>query len=173
VRDREVEASEASAGPRSGDLAPGPRSGDLPPAPGGEPAASGPSQRERRPGRAARMAEELHERRERHLQRSKAYRLAVIVAGFLVVAAGIVLSGPGVPGPGFLVILIGLALLALEFAWAERLMRRALRYVEKASQRASDQSTRTKVIAGVAVALAAAAAVGAIIVFDIPIPPFD
>ena len=46
--------------------------------------------------------------------------------GFFIVLAGIVMSGPGVPGPGILVILIGLSFLALEFDWAERWLERAI-----------------------------------------------
>ena len=45
-------------------------------------------------------------------------RVAFAVAGFAVVLGGIALLV--LPGPGLLVIAIGLAMLALEFAWAER-----------------------------------------------------
>ena len=48
------------------------------------------------------------------------HRAGVVLLGGVIVLAGIVLSGPGVPGPGFLVILIGLGFLALEFDRAER-----------------------------------------------------
>jgi hypothetical protein len=47
-------------------------------------------------------------------------RLAVGVAGLVVVLAGVVLLP--LPGPGLVVILAGLALLATEFAWARRLL---------------------------------------------------
>ncbi len=120
-----------------------------------------------------RMAEQLHERRERHLRRSRPYRITIVAAGFLVVIAGLGLSAPGVPGPGFIVIALGLALLALEFAWAERLLQRALRYLDAASDRAANQSTRSKLLAGATVTAAAAAAIVAIIALDVSIPPFD
>jgi uncharacterized protein (TIGR02611 family) len=120
--------------------------------------------------RAMRMAEQLGERRERHRERSKPHRAAITVAGFLLVLAGIVLSGPGVPGPGFLVILIGLALLALEFDWAERLLRRGLDYADRAGARASQMSTRRKVVIAIFAVAAVAAAVAAVFVFDIPVP---
>lgn len=48
-------------------------------------------------------------------------RVARITAGMLVVGVGIVLSIPGVPGPGLLVIFIGLSILAVDFVWAHRL----------------------------------------------------
>ncbi len=121
-------------------------------------------------GRAARMADRLEERRENHLQRSKPHRIAVIVVGFLVTLLGVVMTGP-IPGPGFLVIPLGLALLALEFAWAERLLRRALSWAESASRSANEQSTGRKVAAGVAFAVVVGAAVTAAILWDIPVLP--
>ncbi|HYZ77941.1 MAG TPA: PGPGW domain-containing protein [Gaiellaceae bacterium] len=66
----------------------------------------------------------LRERRERHAQRSVAYRVAFAGTGFAVVTGGIVLSLPLVPGPGIPLIAAGLAMLALEFDWAERLLER-------------------------------------------------
>ena len=61
----------------------------------------------------------LQERKERHQRRGRVQRIGIVVLGFLIVLAGIVMSGPGVPGPGILVILVGLSFLALEFDWAE------------------------------------------------------
>ena len=40
--------------------------------------------------------------------------------GFTVVLLGLVLAIPGVPGPGFVFIIAGLAILATEYAWARR-----------------------------------------------------
>ncbi|CAN5253216.1 TIGR02611 family protein [soil metagenome] len=48
------------------------------------------------------------------------YRTAVGVTGALVVLAGIVMIP--LPGPGWLVVIAGLAILASEFAWARRLL---------------------------------------------------
>jgi uncharacterized protein (TIGR02611 family) len=62
----------------------------------------------------------LREQRARHLRRSLVYRVAVAVAAFVVLAAGIAMLV--LPGPGVLVCGIGLGLLALEFRWAERLL---------------------------------------------------
>jgi uncharacterized protein (TIGR02611 family) len=123
-----------------------------------------------KPGRARRMAERLHERRQRHLERSRPHRIGIVVLGFLITLLGLVMTGP-IPGPGTLIIPIGLALLALEFAWAERLLERALRYAETAGERASGLSTRTKVLIGVVVVLAVCAAVAAVVVFRPP--PFN
>lgn len=49
-------------------------------------------------------------------------RLAVLVAGLGVVGAGIAMLP--LPGPGMVVIILGLAILATEFAWAERALDR-------------------------------------------------
>ncbi|HMD30984.1 MAG TPA: PGPGW domain-containing protein [Candidatus Acidoferrales bacterium] len=49
-------------------------------------------------------------------------RVAKIVIGFTLLAFGIVLLVT--PGPGWLVILSGLAVLAAEFLWARRLLDR-------------------------------------------------
>jgi uncharacterized protein (TIGR02611 family) len=49
-------------------------------------------------------------------------RAAVTVAGILVLLAGVILSLPLVPGPGILVMVAGLAILATEYEWARRLL---------------------------------------------------
>lgn len=48
-------------------------------------------------------------------------RAVRVVSGVALVGGGAVLSMPFVPGPGFLLILGGLALLGQEFHWAHRL----------------------------------------------------
>lgn len=52
-----------------------------------------------------------------------------IVAGFTLLLAGVVMLIT--PGPGWLVILLGLSLLAAEFIWARRLMDRMKREGER------------------------------------------
>jgi len=51
-----------------------------------------------------------------------AKRVIVIVVGFTLLAAGLVMSVPLVPGPGLLVVIGALAILAVEFVWARRLL---------------------------------------------------
>jgi uncharacterized protein (TIGR02611 family) len=70
--------------------------------------------------RAQRMRERLAERREAHVRRSRIYRMLFAVAGAAVTLTGVAMLIT--PGPAFVVIPIGLAMLALEFAWAERLL---------------------------------------------------
>ncbi|MGH7987701.1 MAG: PGPGW domain-containing protein [Candidatus Binataceae bacterium] len=49
-------------------------------------------------------------------------RIVVLVGGFTVVLLGIVMLVA--PGPGFVTIALGLGILATEFLWARRLLRR-------------------------------------------------
>lgn len=67
--------------------------------------------------------------------RSRAYRIGFAAAGFLVLVGGIVLSLPLVPGPGFVLIAIGLGMLALEFLWAERLLTSTVDRLERITSR--------------------------------------
>lgn len=50
-------------------------------------------------------------------------RIAVTIAGFAVILAGIALLV--LPGPGWLLIFIGLGILSTEYVWAERLLKKA------------------------------------------------
>jgi uncharacterized protein (TIGR02611 family) len=50
-------------------------------------------------------------------------RIAVTVVGFVVLIAGVIMMVT--PGPGVIAILAGLAILASEWAWAERALDRA------------------------------------------------
>ena len=69
------------------------------------------------------MVLRLEERRVRHRRRRPIYRLLVALAGLGVLIAGLAMLV--LPGPGLLVTAVGLAILALEFAWAEQLLSRA------------------------------------------------
>ena len=99
----------------------------------------------------------LQERKERHKQRNIFQRIAVVILGVLVVIAGIIMSGPGVPGPGIVTIMLGLGFLALEFDWAERWMERVIIWGDRAAERAERTTTRQRVLAGIAAVLAVGA----------------
>jgi uncharacterized protein (TIGR02611 family) len=62
--------------------------------------------------------------RDRYLRRTRTthliYRTVVGIVGGLVIVLGVILLP--LPGPGWLVIFAGLAILASEFTWAERLL---------------------------------------------------
>jgi len=112
----------------------------------------------------------LHRRRERHRERPRVVRWGVVVLGVLITLAGIVMTGP-VPGPGFLIIPFGLALLALEFVWAERLFEKAVVWADNAREQARNRSRGQKLASGLALAAAIAAFVTAAILWDIPVLP--
>ena len=91
--------------------------------------------------------------------------------GFCVVLAGIVMSGPGIPGPGIATILVGLAFLALEFDRAERLLEKAIIWGDHVKDRAEETSTTQRIIVSFVAAVALAAFVAAAILWDIPLVP--
>jgi len=113
----------------------------------------------------------LRERKERHKQRNIVHRAAIVVAGVLIVCAGIVMSGPGVPGPGIVTIIFGLTFLALEFDRAERWLERVVLWGDRAAERAEQTTTKQRALAGIATALAAGGFVVAAILWDIPLVP--
>jgi len=113
----------------------------------------------------------LQERKKRHAERGMFARVMVVIAGVLLVIAGIVLSGPGIPGPGFLLILLGLSFLALEFDRAERLLERAIVWADNAKARAENAPAWQKRLTAVVSVLALAAFVAAAILYDIPLLP--
>jgi uncharacterized protein (TIGR02611 family) len=121
------------------------------------------------PSRAQRMRERLAERRAEHLERGRFYRVVFAVAGVIVTIAGLAMLV--LPGPAFVIIPIGLAMLALEFAWAERALDHALAKADVAQRKAAETTTAQRILAGVAVALGVAAFVAAAILWDIPILP--
>jgi hypothetical protein len=54
-----------------------------------------------------------------------------LTAGFALLIAGGVLALPGVPGPGFVLILLGLVLLADHFVWAKNALAWARKRVDQ------------------------------------------
>jgi len=64
------------------------------------------------------MPRGLHSRRSMLQHTIRASRL---VLGLALVLAGVVLAIPGVPGPGLLIVFVGLTVLSTEFEWARRL----------------------------------------------------
>lgn len=117
------------------------------------------------------LLKKLDERRNRHQQRGFLARAGVVVLGTLLVAIGIVLSGPGVPGPGIAVIILGLSFLALEFDRAEWLLEKALLAAEGARRRAQNASPAQKALSALAAVLVVAGAVTAAMLWDIPVLP--
>jgi uncharacterized protein (TIGR02611 family) len=73
-------------------------------------------------------------------------RILVIVSGSAVVIAGVAMLV--LPGPGFLVIFAGLAILATEFDWADRLRMKVRERAEEAARK-TGVSLRAVVMVGI------------------------
>jgi uncharacterized protein (TIGR02611 family) len=116
-----------------------------------------------------RFLDGVKERRERHRERSKVVRAAAVLAGFVVLLVGLAMIP--LPGPGLLVSAVGLALLALEFLWAERLLARTIDHMGKATDKVKRAGRAQQVILGLLGTLVAAAAVTAAYAWDIPLLP--
>jgi uncharacterized protein (TIGR02611 family) len=115
------------------------------------------------------IMERLQKRRERHLARGRLYRLVFAVAGFTVLLIGIAMLV--LPGPGLVVIVVGLTILALEFAWAERMLEHMIDRMERARQVTKEATRWQKVFGGLAVAAGLGAVVVAAMYWDVPFLP--
>jgi uncharacterized protein (TIGR02611 family) len=115
------------------------------------------------------LVRKLRARQAEHRKRGRLYRLGFVLAGLVVLATGVAMLV--LPGPAFVVIPIGLAILSLEFEWAERLLERALIKGDEARRKAAAASPAQKALSAAAVACAFAAAVTAAILWDIPLLP--
>jgi uncharacterized protein (TIGR02611 family) len=76
------------------------------------------------------------------------YRIVVGVVGGAVTVTGIVLIPA--PGPGWLVVFLGLAILASEFTWAERLLGYARTQVGRWTDWATRQNLLVRLLLGLA-----------------------
>lgn len=115
------------------------------------------------------LIERVRARRDRHKERNRIYRAAFAVVGFVVLAAGVVMLVT--PGPGIPVIILGLAMLALEFAWAERWLERLLARAEQAVDQVTQGSPLRRAALLAAGALAVVAIVVMVVFWDIPFLP--
>ncbi len=85
------------------------------------------------------------------------WRIGIAVVGLLVVAGGVVLLP--LPGPGWVIIFLGLGLWASEFRWAGRLLQRARAFAAASGRWYSRQPRWRKVLLAVATAVLVAAVV--------------
>src|SRR3954449_9283234 len=108
-----------------------------------------------------RLVRRLRARQEEHRRRGVLYRAAFVVLGIAVLAAGVAMLA--LPGPAFVVVPIGLAILSLEFEWAERLLETALIKGEQARRSAAAASPAQKALSVTAAAVTVAVAVAAAI----------
>jgi len=89
-----------------------------------------------------------------------AYRIVVAVVGFAIIGTGFLLIP--LPGPGWLIVFAGLAVLSTEFVWAERLLHYARRKMHGWTEWVTRQSIAVRALIGL-VGLAFVA--GAVIVY--------
>jgi uncharacterized protein (TIGR02611 family) len=115
------------------------------------------------------IMERVRARRERHRQRHRLYRIGFAALGFIVLAAGVVMLVT--PGPGIPAIILGLAMLALEFAWAERWLERIVNRVEEAADQVRESSPAKRAALIALGVLAVAAMIGVIVFWDVPLLP--
>ena len=115
------------------------------------------------------LIERIRARREHFLQQGVIYRGAFVIAGFTVLLCGLAMIV--LPGPALIVIPIGLAMLSLQFAWAENLLESALERAAAAAKTVAKTSPRQKVLTAIAIVLALGAAGTAIVLYDIPYLP--
>jgi uncharacterized protein (TIGR02611 family) len=116
------------------------------------------------------LVAKVRARREDFQTRGRLYRGAFVVAGFVLVLGGIAMLV--LPGPAFVVIPIGLAILSLQFAWAESLLDRSLVEADKAKRKAQETTPRQRILSAFAVACGVAAFVALAILYDIPLVPY-
>ena len=88
------------------------------------------------------LVRRLRARQAEHKQRGRLYRWAFVAVGIAVLGLGVAMLA--LPGPAFVVIPIGLAILSLEFAWAELLLEKALVKGEEARRKASEATPAQK-----------------------------
>jgi uncharacterized protein (TIGR02611 family) len=112
------------------------------------------------------LVRKLQDQRETHKDRHPVVRAAFVIAGLTLVLGGAALLV--LPGPAFVVIPIGLAILSLEFCWAGRLLDKSLVKADQAKDKAANASLTQKLLTASGVACAAAAALVVVVAYDVP-----
>ena len=107
----------------------------------------------------------LEARRHEHAGRGLAYRVAFGFAGAVVLVAGVIMLVT--PGPAFVLIPIGLAMLSMEFAWAAIALDKALAKAQAAQEKAARTSTRERVLGALAGVLGVGAALFAAVHWEL------
>ncbi|HEX4815689.1 MAG TPA: PGPGW domain-containing protein [Nonomuraea sp.] len=117
----------------------------------------------------------LHRRLHSHPVLALTTKVVVTLVGSLVLLAGVVMIFT--PGQGILAIVLGLAILATEYAWAERWLRKAKDKASEARRRAEQMDPKVRrrrlLVAGLAVLLAFGAGVVYVVAFDWPVLVVD
>ncbi|MEW2354062.1 PGPGW domain-containing protein [Spirillospora sp. NPDC029432] len=127
---------------------------------------SSPPQEAKDPGVFVRFREYIR----RNALLNTTWRIGVFTVGATVLVGGLIMMIA--PGPGILGIIVGLAILATEFAWAQRALHRARAAAEKAKEKALDPRTkrRNTILAIIGGLLAGAAVIAYLVVYDFTLP---
>lgn len=130
----------------------------------------GSGQASRSPGAFRRGAHRFRARIRRNAVLNTTWRVTVFIVGMVVVLAGLIMLVA--PGPGWLGIIAGFAILATEFVWARHALYRARDAAFAAKQKALDPKVRRRnqVIGAVVVALFVAACVAYYVHFGLTMP---
>ncbi|WP_067467889.1 PGPGW domain-containing protein [Actinomadura macra] len=121
---------------------------------------------EKEPGPFHRFRETLR----RNAILNTAWRVGVFTVGATVLVGGLVMMVT--PGPGIVGIVVGLAILATEFAWAQRALYRAKQAAERAKEKALDPRTkrRNTILAVLGGLLAGAAVIAYLVAYGFNLP---
>jgi uncharacterized protein (TIGR02611 family) len=119
--------------------------------------------------RRERTMTRVRERKEAHKLRGRVYRITFAVLGTALILVGLALVP--LPGPGWLIVAIGVGMLALEFDRAERMLEQILQKLENVADAATDAPLWQKVIGASLTVLATAAGIAAILLWEIPFFP--
>ncbi|MFE2105294.1 TIGR02611 family protein [Kitasatospora sp. NPDC059463] len=104
----------------------------------------------------------LGSRAPRFIRRSRplhlSWQVAVFLVGLAVVVLGVIMLP--LPGPGWVVIFLGMGIWATEFVWAQLALRWTRRKVAEAAQKALDPKVRRRNLTLTAIGLTLIAALG-------------
>lgn len=89
-------------------------------------------------------------------------KVAILIVGSFVLIAGIAMLA--LPGPGMVVIIVGLVILAQEFTWAERLLDIAVEKVAAANVRAQESKHGKRMLAASGLGLIVAGVVAIVVI---------
>ncbi|MEV4422391.1 PGPGW domain-containing protein [Patulibacter sp. NPDC049589] len=104
-----------------------------------------------------RILQKLEARREAYQERGLLYRAVWVIAGVIVVVAGVAMIV--FPGPAVVVIPLGLAMLSFEFAWAQHLLDKGVDGGLQVKDKIVGADRRVQAFGAIAVVLGIAAAV--------------
>jgi uncharacterized protein (TIGR02611 family) len=112
----------------------------------------------------------LHRKLHSHPVLALVTKIVVTLVGSLVLLAGVIMIFT--PGQGILAIILGLAILATEYAWAERWLRKARDKAAEAKRRAEAMDPKVRrrrlLLAGVALLVVVGAVVAYLATYDWP-----